>query len=245
MACFCKCGTSTKMGGAVLIMAAAVAASNGLVNTGQANAQQGEHPRSEHPQAKQERLTLDTILTRDMTYAASPTERNDAAWEKIQSQLGKSAPPLAVGEWQSLDSTMKGGTIESMRGEIVVIDFWGTWCPPCKAAMPKNSEMAEKYADKQVRVIGVANTRGSETMMETAEKHDGRFAMAADQEDKTRDAYGVQWWPYYVVVDRDGIVRAAGVSADKVSTVVDRLLVLQPPKDKMTKDEMPSRPRGR
>ena len=50
----------------------------------------------------------------------------------------------------------------------------------------------------------------------------------------------MQWWPYYVVVDRDGIVRAAGIRSDTIGTVVDRLLELQPPKDK-PEGERPSR----
>lgn len=232
MACsFIKCGVT---GALAFGMVAAVAASAGM-----ANSQNGQ---GQQMQEQQERYTLDTVLTRDLTYASGSSERDDKAWEKIQSQLGKPAPKFSVGEWKSLNSEMKGGSIESMRGEIVVIDFWGTWCPPCRAAMPKNSEMAEKYADKQVRVVGICNTNKSESMMETAEKHNGHFAMAADQDDKTKEAYGVQWWPYYVVVDRDGIVRAAGVKSDNVSKIVDRLLVLQPPKDK---DETEMAPRRR
>ncbi|MEQ8844378.1 MAG: TlpA disulfide reductase family protein [Phycisphaerales bacterium] len=236
MACgLCKSSSVTYLGAAVVIFGAAVATSKGLVHEGQ------DGNMGQNMQAKS--YTLDTLLTRDLTYAAGDSERNDAAWAKIQSQLGKAAPSFTVGEWQSLDENMKGGDIRSMRGEIVVIDFWGTWCPPCKAAMPKNSELARKYAEKDVRFIGICNTRGSDKMMETAEAHDGFFAMAADIDDKTKDAYGVQWWPYYVVVDRDGIVRAAGIRSDTIGTVVDRLLELQPPQKK--EEEQPSMGRGR
>lgn len=233
MACsLYKCGMT---GVLALGAVAAVALSAGMANSQNGQSQDGNQ------EVRQERFTLDTILTRDLTYATEGSERYDAAWEKIQSQLGKPAAEFHVGEWQSLNSEMKGGTLESMRGEIVVIDFWGTWCGPCKVAMPKNTEMAEKYADKQVRVIGICNTRKSDVMMETAEKHDGQFAMAADVEDKTKEAYGVQWWPYYVIVDREGIVRAAGVKSNKVAEVVDRLLVLQPPKDKEETETAPRR----
>lgn len=236
MACsLCTCGKPAQLGAALVIMAAAVAASNGL-----AIGQDGQTT-SQPTTAQQQKFTLDTVLTRDLTYASGNSESDDKAWAKIQSQLGKPAADFHVGEWQSHDTGMKGGDIKSMRGEIVVIDFWGTWCPPCKAAMPHNSELARNYADKQVRVVGICNTRGSGSMMETAKQHDGVFAMAADLEDKTKEAYGVQWWPYYVIVDRDGIIRAAGVKSDKVSTVVDRLLELQPPK----KDDSENTPRTR
>lgn len=236
MPCFCKCSKTTQIGGIVAIMAGAIALSNGLVDAGQ----DGNMGR----QAAKQDFTLETLLTRDLTYATPGNERYDAAWEKIQSQLGKPAPGFTVGEWQQLNGTPNVSDIKSMRGDIVVIDFWGTWCPPCRAAMPNNSNMADKYAEKDVRVIGICNTRGSEKMMETAEAHDGRFPMAADVDDKTKDAYGVQWWPYYVVVDRDGIVRAAGVKSDKISTVVDRLVAIQPPREKES-GEMTSRRRNR
>jgi thiol-disulfide isomerase/thioredoxin len=229
-----KCGLSGSVV-AIIGIAAAVASSAGFA-AGLSDGQDGTQ------QAQQQKFTLETVLTRDLTHAAGTGESADQRWAKIQSQLGKPAPEFEVGEWQSLNSEMKGGTIESMRGEIVVIDFWGTWCGPCKAAMPHSTELAERYADKQVRVIGICNTNKSESMMETAEKHNGRFAMAADQEDKTKNAYGVQWWPYYVIVDREGVVRAAGVRSDKVSTVVDRLLELQPPK---VEEEVQTAPRRR
>lgn len=238
MPCFCKNSSKTvQLGGALVILAGAVLASNSVVAS-----QDGNQNGTMGQQAQQQDFTLETLLTRDMTFAMG--ERRDEAWEKIQSQLGKPAPEFHVGEWQALNSEMKGGDIKSMRGEIVVIDFWGTWCGPCKAAMPKNTELAKKYADKDVRFVGICNTRGSDAMMKTAEQHDGKFAMAADLDDKTRDAYGVQWWPYYVIVDRDGIVRAAGVRSDKIGTVVDRLLKLQPPKDK-EEGEMAPRTRNR
>lgn len=221
---FCgNCGNTT-LAATIVGIAAAFAGGAGVL-AGVQDANMGQN-------MQEKSYTLETLLTRDLTYATPGNERYDEAWNKIQSQLGKAAPSFTVGEWQSLDSEMKGGDIKSMRGEIVVIDFWGTWCPPCKAAMPKNSEMARKYADKDVRFVGICNTRGSDKMMETAEAHDGVFAMAADLDDKTKDAYGVQWWPYYVIVDREGIVRAAGVDSKHIGTVVDRLLELQPPKAK-------------
>lgn len=231
---FCKCSKTTQLGGAVMIMAASVALSNSLVDAGQ----DGNMGR----QAAQQDFTLETMLTRDLTYAARSNPTNDERWDKIQSQVNKPAPSFNVGDWQSLDSTMKGGTLESMRGDIVVIDFWGTWCPPCRAAMPKNYELAKKYAGKDVRFVGISTVNGSDRMSEVAEQIDARFPLTVDNEDKTAEAYGVQWWPYYVVVDRDGIVRAAGLTPGKLETAIERLLVLQPPKDK---DETETTPRRR
>jgi len=226
---FCKGGNvMINVGAAAVILGAAVATSKGLVNDG-ADAQNGSMQAQDKTQ-----YAIDTLLTRDLTYAAGDGERNDARWDKIQSQLGRPAPSFTVGEWQSLDKDMKGGDIKSMRGEIVVIDFWGTWCPPCRAALPHTAKMHEDLADQDVAIIGICNTRGSETMASLATQLEAEFPMAKDVDDKSAKAYGVQWWPYYVVIDRDGIVRAAGVRPDKLDEIVGKLIKLQPKREKKT-----------
>ena len=212
---------AAKAGAIFVIVGAVTATSFALVSSDQGQQDRGSAQ-------SQPKYTIENFLTRDLTYASAANEVNDRRWERIQSQLGKRAPEFRVGEWKSGDEDLKGGSIESMRGEIVVIDFWGTWCPPCLAAMPKSTEIARKYADKKVRLVGVCNTRGSETMLETADKHGGLFATAADIDDMTKNAYGVQWWPYYVIVDREGIVRAAGLSSNKLEEAIDRILAIQP-----------------
>ncbi len=226
-----NCGGSwARKAGAIVVIVGAVAAASFAVVGGDRVEQDGRSAQSQHE------YTIETFFTRDLTYASTSNEANDKRWERIQSQIGKRAPEFRVGEWKSGDKDLKGGSLASMRGEIVVIDFWGTWCPPCRAAMPKNTEIARKYADKKVRLVGVCNTRGSETMLETAVKHGGLFATAADINDATKDAYGVQWWPYYVIVDREGVVRAAGLRPNKLEEAIDRLLAIQPyvPEDETT-----------
>lgn len=54
------------------------------------------------------------------------------------------------------------------------------------------------------------------------------FPTAADEDDKTAMAYKVQWWPFYVLIDREGIVRAAGLRPDKIDDAVELLLTEQP-----------------
>ena len=64
--------------------------------------------------------------------------------------LGDPAPPLAVSEW------IKGEKVERFDpGKIYVIDFWATWCAPCRASIPHLSELANRYKDRGVRFIGV------------------------------------------------------------------------------------------
>lgn len=153
--------------------------------------------------------------------------------KQLAELIGKPAPKLVVGPWheqkdESGKVTDAAKSLEELKGSIVVIDFWGTWCPPCRRAIPHTSKVAQHYADKGVEVIAVSNTRGSETMAQLADELGMSFPTAADLDDQTKNAYKVQWWPFYVLIDREGIVRAAGLRPDKIDEAIDILLAEQP-----------------
>ena len=174
--------------------------------------------------------TDDVVFPASLHYdqGESPRVKRD-----LQQLIGKPAPKLSVGAWhEQKDSSGNvadaGKTLEDMKGSIVVIDFWGTWCPPCRRAIPHTAKVAEEFADQGVEFIGVSNTRGSEKMGTLADELGMSFPTAADVDDKTAKAFKVQWWPFYVLVDREGIVRAAGLRTDKIDQAVELMLTEQP-----------------
>jgi thiol-disulfide isomerase/thioredoxin len=147
-------------------------------------------------------------------------------WEKHAALLGKAMPKLELSEW--INGEVKA---EDMKGKIVVVDYWATWCGPCIASIPKNNELAKKYADKGVLIIGACGGRGEEKMGQIVEKHDMEYPTAKVTPESTQ-AWAVQWWPTYAVVDRKGVVRALGIRPDYVPKIVDAILKEQPAKEK-------------
>jgi thiol-disulfide isomerase/thioredoxin len=146
----------------------------------------------------------------------------DDTWKDHSKLLGKPMPKLELSNW--INSEVKPA---DMKGKIIVVDYWATWCGPCIASIPHNNQVAKQYADKGVLVIGACGGGGEEKLEATAKQHGIEYPTAKVSE-KSTEAWHVQWWPTYAVVDRKGVVRAIGIKPDYVEQIVDALLKEQP-----------------
>jgi thiol-disulfide isomerase/thioredoxin len=146
----------------------------------------------------------------------------EQGWAEHSKLLGQPAPALEMSEW--INGEVKS---EAMKGKIVVVDFWATWCGPCKAAIPHNNEVAKKYADQGVLVIGACGGGREQAMADVAKTSKIEYPTAKTTPATTK-AWKVQWWPTYVVIDRESKIRALGVKPDYVDKIVDALLEEQP-----------------
>jgi len=113
--------------------------------------------------------------------------------------------------------------VEASRTLPVLVDFWATWCGPCKRAVPHNNELAKKYADKGVAVVGACGGGQEERMNAVVDETKMEYPTGKANEQTTK-AWGVQWWPHYVVVDRKGKIRAVGIKPDYVEKVIEALM---------------------
>jgi thiol-disulfide isomerase/thioredoxin len=154
-------------------------------------------------------------------------EKNfDLQADRISYLIGKEAPELQkIKGWIN----SKPLTLAELRGKVVLLDFWGTWCGPCVGSMPKLIDLHEKYHDKGLVIIGIHNdVKDSVKDMEkeinklNKERWNGRkipFALALDGGGKckiegtkltsdgaTTAVYGIQAFPTMVLIDKQGKV---------------------------------------
>ncbi|HTJ00489.1 MAG TPA: redoxin domain-containing protein [Dongiaceae bacterium] len=133
---------------------------------------------------------------------------------------GKKMPALHVANW------INGGiTTADVKGKVLVIDFYATWCGPCMQAIPHNVELLKKYKSQGLVIIGVCTSdSGQELFATNAKQHGMTYPAARDPELKSEQAWAVHYYPTYAVIDRKGIVRVVGLQPHRLEAVVQKLL---------------------
>jgi thiol-disulfide isomerase/thioredoxin len=92
------------------------------------------------------------------------------------------------------------------RGKVVYVDFWASWCGPCRQSFPWMNEMQARYGARGLQVIGVNLDAKSADAHQFLAENPARFAIAFDPAGATPRAYGIKGMPSSVLVGPDGTV---------------------------------------
>ena len=102
-------------------------------------------------------------------------------------------------------------------GEVVYVDFWATWCGPCRDAFPWMVEMQNKYRDQGLKIIALSLDTNHDMAREFAEELNANFTIGFDDSGEVADYFKVKGMPTSVVIGRDGrvIKKHEGFTVDK------------------------------
>ena len=159
---------------------------------------------------------VDMRLRNILTVAACVALTSGAFGQRGKLSVGDPAPGLDIDTWVKGEET----TIES--GKVYVIEFWATWCGPCRKSIPHLTELQEQYEDAGLVIIGISDEEVG-TVRPFVEKMGKRmnYIVATDRRDATKRAWfkraGLQGIPAVFIVDRDGQLAFIGNPVDPQS----------------------------
>jgi len=136
---------------------------------------------------------------------------------------GKSPPALQAAGWLNTEDG-KPLDLKQLQGKVVLIDFWGVWCPPCRSAIPHLKELYEQHKEDGLVVIGLHTTNQGEKMAEFAKSELIPYPVAVDVDGATVKAFHVDSFPDYYLIDRRGDLRFADLSNAEVDRAIAVLL---------------------
>ena len=132
--------------------------------------------------------------------------------------LGNVAPELSIERW------LTGGpvTLADLRGRLVLLEFWATWCKPCQETFPKLTALYAREANNGLQIIGItrhymayngtpeAKADELSLMTLTLKQHDVTFPVGVAANEQLQRQYGANGLPTAILIDRGGIVQYAG-----------------------------------
>jgi len=134
-------------------------------------------------------------------------------------RIGTVAPDFTV---QDVDRKV---TLSQLRGNVVVLNFWATWCPPCVEEMPSLVQMQQRMKDKGVEVLAISVDADGNAYHKFLKDHGVDLLTVRDADQKSNDLYGTFKFPETYIIDRQGVLRRKFIGAVDWNTpeVVDFL----------------------
>jgi peroxiredoxin len=137
---------------------------------------------------------------------------------------GKGDPAPAI---QLKDQAGKSFSLATYKGQVVVVDFWASWCGPCRKSLPELDDLQARFASQGVKVVGISLDTDASAMTAFLEKVPVRFSILHDPAGQTGEAFSVVAMPTTFLIDREGRIAArfeGGAHTQEEAAAVTALL---------------------
>jgi len=122
-------------------------------------------------------------------------------------RIGSNAPEFTV---QDSEHTV---ALSQLRGQIVVLNFWATWCEPCVEEVPSLVEMQRRMKSKGVTVVAVSVDVNENNYRQFVKEHTVNLMTVRDPDQRTSNLYGTFKFPETYIIDRNGVMRRKFIGA--------------------------------
>jgi peroxiredoxin len=139
-------------------------------------------------------------------------------------KVGEAAPDLVA-----LDADGEVMALSQFRGRPVWLNFWGSWCPPCRSEMPEMQAAYERLAPQGLVLLAVSLDEPLEAAVRYAELNGATYFVAADPYRQGTAAYPIANFPTHILIDRDGVVRDVVLAELNAEQFVERAAAILEP----------------
>ncbi|RPJ96766.1 thiol-disulfide oxidoreductase ResA [Rummeliibacillus sp. TYF005] len=168
---------------------------------------------------KQKRLYTRIVILAVLVAAIAYTVYNTAHKDDVQLlKIGDNAPDFSL-----VDLNGETHKLSDYKGQGVLLNFWGTWCKPCKKEMPAINNQYKQFKNQGVQILGINIAQSNLEVSSYADKLGVEFPIAIDKTKSVMRAYNVDILPTTVLIDKDGkIVKI--ITGEMTETDIEKYL---------------------
>jgi thiol-disulfide isomerase/thioredoxin len=172
----------------------------------------------------------ENILTGSKDAKAIEAAKKEMAESRkiIESDLKGQVKDLFIGatmpELKSKDLEDKEVKLSDLKGKVVVLDVWATWCPPCRAMIPHERELVKKLKDKPFVLVSISGDDKKEALTNFLKTNDMPWTHWWEGRGPLMTQLNIQFFPTIFVLDTKGVIRYKGVRGEAMDHAVDTLL---------------------
>ena len=115
----------------------------------------------------------------------------------------------AAAGWEAGMDVPSVGDAPSLEGKVTLIDFWASWCAPCKAAFPEMDKLYQEFGDEGFQIIAVSVDQKERAMQQFLDRRKPSFKTVHDASQKLVEKAGIQVMPTSFMIDKKGVIRFA------------------------------------